>query len=168
MNVNEAINRISIRLCISGLSDEERQAWLVIRAHVERKVDDAMVERAAFESWLQGTSGWKACAKRNQPMRLRQNGDGSYNDFRVNDRWFAWLASARYERMKFASKNTPGTNSGHGHVWERPDGIKARCGGPGICKECLDDRSLIAALGVEGPLDGINDHRGNPESPPCT
>lgn len=28
--------------------------------------------------------------------------------------------------------------------------------------------ALVAALGVEGALDGINDHRGNPESPPCT
>jgi len=27
---------------------------------------------------------------------LRQNADGSYNDFRVNDRWFAWQAAMRY------------------------------------------------------------------------
>ena len=27
-------------------------------------------------------------------------------------------------------------NTGHGHVWERPDGVKARCGGPGLCHEC--------------------------------
>ena len=27
-------------------------------------------------------------------------------------------------------------NTGHGHVWPRPDGVKARCGGPGLCKEC--------------------------------
>jgi hypothetical protein len=33
----------------------------------------------------------------------------------------------------------PGTNTGHGHVWERPDGVKARCGGPRICKECARD-----------------------------
>ena len=25
---------------------------------------------------------------------------------------------------------------GHGHVTPRPDGAKARCGGPGICREC--------------------------------
>jgi len=30
-------------------------------------------------------------------------------------------------------------NTGHGHVWERPDGVKARCGGPSICKECALD-----------------------------
>lgn len=32
-----------------------------------------------------------------------------------------------------------GTNTGHGHVWERPDGITARCGGPGMCSECASD-----------------------------
>jgi hypothetical protein len=25
---------------------------------------------------------------------------------------------------------------GHGHVYPRPDGARARCGGPGICPEC--------------------------------
>jgi hypothetical protein len=30
-------------------------------------------------------------------------------------------------------------NFGHGHVFARPDGAKARCGGPGICSECARD-----------------------------
>lgn len=34
----------------------------------------------------------------------------------------------------------PGANEGHGHVWERPDGVKARCGGPGLCKICSRDK----------------------------
>lgn len=33
----------------------------------------------------------------------------------------------------------PGTNTGHGHVWERPDGAKARCGGPKMCRRCAQD-----------------------------
>ena len=33
----------------------------------------------------------------------------------------------------------PGTNTGHGHVWPRPDGVKARCGGPKMCPECARD-----------------------------
>lgn len=33
--------------------------------------------------------------------------------------------------------NTP--NTGHGHVYPRPDGYLARCGGPKICKECAFD-----------------------------
>jgi hypothetical protein len=37
-------------------------------------------------------------------------------------------------------------NSGHGHVYPRPDGAKARCGGPAICKDCaLDQARMIAA-----------------------
>lgn len=30
-------------------------------------------------------------------------------------------------------------NVGHGHVYPRTDGVKARCGGPGMCKECSSD-----------------------------
>ncbi len=30
-------------------------------------------------------------------------------------------------------------NTGHGHVFHRPDGVKARCGGPGMCAECSQD-----------------------------
>lgn len=33
----------------------------------------------------------------------------------------------------------PGTNTGHGHVWARPDGYKARCGGAALCRECARD-----------------------------
>lgn len=35
----------------------------------------------------------------------------------------------------------PGTNTGHGWIWERPDGMRARCGGPGLCKTCAVDKS---------------------------
>jgi hypothetical protein len=38
----------------------------------------------------------------------------------------------------------PGTNTGHGHVWPRPDGSIARCGGPKLCKKCARD---LAAYG---------------------
>jgi len=35
---------------------------------------------------------------------------------------------------------TPGAlNVGHGHVIPRPDGVRARCGGPGLCRECSRD-----------------------------
>ncbi len=45
-------------------------------------------------------------------------------------------------------------NVGHGHVWERPDGMKARCGGPEMCRECADDASRLrgAALFID-PID---------------
>lgn len=37
------------------------------------------------------------------------------------------------------------TNEGHGHVWARPDGMLARCGGPGMCKICSADAATLAA-----------------------
>ena len=36
-----------------------------------------------------------------------------------------------------------GANAGHGHVWERPDGMKARCGGRALCSECRADQALL-------------------------
>lgn len=36
-------------------------------------------------------------------------------------------------------------NTGHGHVFRRPDGVRARCGGPGICAECSRDAARAAA-----------------------
>lgn len=43
------------------------------------------------------------------------------------------------------SPNRYGTSSGHGHVWPRPDGLKARCGGPNLCATCK--RDLLHACG---------------------
>ena len=34
-------------------------------------------------------------------------------------------------------------NTGHGHVWDRPDGVKMRCGGPAICSDCAKDLSAM-------------------------
>ncbi|HHF0065706.1 TPA: hypothetical protein ACPHS5_005937, partial [Pseudomonas aeruginosa] len=34
-----------------------------------------------------------------------------------------------------------GANVGHGHVFPRADGVKMRCGGPGLCSECTADAS---------------------------
>ena len=34
-------------------------------------------------------------------------------------------------------------NVGHGHVYPRPDGMKARCGGPGICYQCSREKANL-------------------------
>lgn len=44
-------------------------------------------------------------------------------------------------------------NIGHGHVFPREDGVKARCGGPGICDECNAD------LAAKSNLVQIEDHK---------
>ena len=46
----------------------------------------------------------------------------------------------------------PGTNSGHGHVYRRPDGVKVRCGGPSICPECAKELAqLCTSLQTPSP-----------------
>ena len=37
--------------------------------------------------------------------------------------------------------NTENGNRGHGHVYPRRDGDKARCGGPLSCAECASDKA---------------------------
>lgn len=36
-----------------------------------------------------------------------------------------------------------GGNSGHGHAWRRPDGVRTRCGGPRLCVRCARDRIAV-------------------------
>ena len=62
------------------------------------------------------------------------------------------------------------TNTGHGHVWERPDGVKMRCGGPGICAVCSQDYVVYHAApapSAEPPApsadDGLCDTCGQPD-----
>lgn len=37
------------------------------------------------------------------------------------------------------------TNKGHGHVFPRHEGVKAKCGGPGLCAECAADQQAKEA-----------------------
>lgn len=46
-------------------------------------------------------------------------------------------------------------NTGHGHVLERPDGVKARCGGPGLCGVCARERAAIDGLKTGIPARNI-------------
>jgi len=36
-------------------------------------------------------------------------------------------------------------NVGHGRVFVRPDGKRAQCGGPPICRECAQDAAILEA-----------------------
>lgn len=42
----------------------------------------------------------------------------------------------------------PGSNTGHGHVWPRPDRLLARCGGPPMCQGCAADQQRWGASGA--------------------
>ena len=39
--------------------------------------------------------------------------------------------------------DAPKPGLGHGHVIPRPDGVKARCGGPAICRKCQLEKALL-------------------------
>jgi hypothetical protein len=42
--------------------------------------------------------------------------------------------------------------SGHGHVTPNPDGSKARCGGPGLCRQCSQE------LYAQQPVNALKAH----------
>jgi len=51
-----------------------------------------------------------------------------------------------------------GTNNGHGHAWARPDGVKARCGGTVLCRECTADAALVERWRRETPSEAGASH----------
>lgn len=53
----------------------------------------AIDERALFEAWV---STRKVCTK--YGAKLKQNSDGTYADYRINDRWLAWQARALHDQ----------------------------------------------------------------------
>lgn len=40
-------------------------------------------------------------------------------------------------------------NHGHGHVNPRPDGLRARCGGPGLCADCTKEAAIKNNQAIE-------------------
>lgn len=86
-------------------------------------------------------------AKYAEILRNAKIGDYTYEGILAS---FAREAEA-VKVIQSVNKNVtlgPGSNTGHGHVWPRPDGSRARCGGVGMCKQCSSD---WAAYGVPGP-----------------
>jgi len=59
-------------------------------------------------------------------------------------------------------------NVGHGHVFPRPDGVKARCGGPVICAECARDAARKAVQDSGELLAAVELPPGNKDEPPIT
>lgn len=60
-------------------------------------------------------------------------------------KWLIEQANA----MKVKQHHNANIGYGHGHVFHRPDGVRARCGGPGICAECSRDKMLKDGLMVK-------------------
>lgn len=72
--------------------------------------------------------------------------------------------------MKCPTPPTTGRNVGHGHVFPRPDGVRARCGGPPICTECAIDaasKALGATASGEPPPPTAGQQPAVQCDPPC-
>lgn len=59
-------------------------------------------------------------------------------------------------------------NVGHGHVFPRPDGVVARCGGPGLCAECSRDLARKAVQDSGELLAATLPTQGSKDEPPIT
>lgn len=69
-------------------------------------------------------------------------------------------AACRCPACRAPAKPLPSTgalnpNTGHGHVRPRPDGVKARCGGPALCSECAREAGQFQR--PPHPLQAITD-----------
>lgn len=75
-----------------------------------------------------------------------------------------YLLRQSIKMLESEAMNEIPRNRGHGHVHPRPDGFKARCGGPGLCAEC-------SCEAFEGKV--VPDYGPTPElykrapAPPC-
>jgi hypothetical protein len=54
--------------------------------------------------------------------------------------------TTRIAVYSWAIPRLPGSNTGHGQVWKRPDGLVEPCGGPFKCGDCTDDNALVGEL----------------------
>lgn len=63
-----------------------------------------------------------------------------------------WSAISAIKRIALDAERAPpreptkGSDCGHGHVYLRADGVRARCGGPGLCSLCSIDKAQKDAL----------------------
>lgn len=61
-----------------------------------------------------------------------------------------------------------GLNTGHGHVRPRPDGPKARCGGPAICSECAREQAQQQSTATFVYIVITKDRHADAETQPFT
>lgn len=45
------------------------------------------------------------------------------------------------------------SDTGHGHVYPRKDGLRARCGGPALCPQCAKDAVRKATEAAQAAAD---------------
>jgi hypothetical protein len=128
---------------------------------VERDTYDTPLYVAWRDLPLGGIQDLQANSQRSRDLKLRyllaQCETSRVELGAFDERILTWLAGcetstvqvvigliARAHAAGYALGTPIGTNTGHGHVWERPDGAKLRCGGPALCRECREFEALLA------------------------
>lgn len=71
--------------------------------------------------------------------RERLNAHTSAHEWLGKHRAYAQVLEMVNGRAAATKLDAHSQNTGHGHVFPRPDGVRARCGGPGLCSECARD-----------------------------
>lgn len=133
---------------IGDIFREEKAAWQVERARHDKAMGEVIRERDECRAMLDRQQR----AAFDHPVFAFLLGEGQLHgvDFgerapRAVGKWWwrkdlrAALSATQPEQPKAESR--VGTNTGHGHVWARPDGVKMRCGGPGLCDTCSKDKA---------------------------
>lgn len=92
--------------------------------------EQTSAELRAHMRRLQKMPGW------HEPLA-----DRLFKEIQDLDRQIAELKAHAAQTAGHDQENRIGTNTGHGHVWRRPDGYLARCGGPAICQVCARDHA---------------------------
>lgn len=59
------------------------------------------------------------------------------------------------------------TNRGHGHVIPRADGVKARCGGPPLCRTCGTEQARVMASGQQMVASAVKPPRTTADPDRC-
>ncbi|HGJ7701080.1 TPA: hypothetical protein ACJXXX_004520 [Pseudomonas aeruginosa] len=157
---------------------DERAAFeLFVRKHCGMPEHIAVNWDAKFtnDAW----EGWKARAALAQPSQAiaaaptyqfqsREIGESDWApcDFR----WYLYCSKSPEmdtRVVEVAAQPSPaqaGANVGHGHVFPRADGVKMRCGGPGLCPECSADASRArTALAQHSPAQAEQAEAERPE-----
>jgi len=111
-----------ITINVSDLT-QEQYAWLLRNTAEDWQFLDSGETRACVV--FEGNHGERSQIHREIPVR-------------------AWIGLVEHVKtITAADENVVGTNSGHGYVWERPDGLRARCGGPALCCDCRKDAATL-------------------------
>lgn len=106
-----------------------------------------------------GKYNWKGQPERLVYLGKNWSGNGYWHQFsKVENPGVVWCEVLdedipSFEETRDAHQKEGGPrnpNAGHGHVFPRPDGVKARCGGPAICAECALDAARQKEGGQQG------------------